>query len=81
MTDATDTTAEAPRAGVQFVVLGGDTSKHDFEDGMTVQDVLDRANATVEDGQVVTVDGAPAKTDQALEPGAVVQVVGRVKNG
>ncbi|MGD0284391.1 MAG: hypothetical protein ABSB12_02255 [Candidatus Saccharimonadales bacterium] len=66
---------------VQFVVLGGDVKVFDYEPGMTVQNVLKQAEAFVEQGQVITVNGEPARLDQVVEAGSVVQLTGRVKNG
>ncbi len=66
---------------VQVAVLGGDVQQLDFEDGMTVAEVLQAAQIESTQGSVVQVNGRAAAADEIVEPGSVVQVTSRVKNG
>ena len=71
-----------PNGWVQVAVLGGDVHQIDLGEGKSVAQVLADANIEIETGQVVTVNGVPVTDfEQSLEPGTVVNVVSRVKNG
>jgi len=76
-----DTAADTTTPWVQVVVLGGDVHRLDYEPGMTVQQVLEAANLNPQEGQVVTINGAPAGLDQTIEPNSVVQLTSKVNNG
>ncbi len=66
---------------VNVVVLGGDAHRLDYVDGMTVAQALEQAELQLERGQVITVNGQPVDSEQVIEPGSVVQLTSRVKNG
>lgn len=66
---------------VSLVVLGGDERRLDYVAGMTVAQALEQADMQLERGQVITVNGRPADGAQTIEPGSVVQLTSRVKNG
>ena len=67
---------------VQVTVLGGDVHNIDVGEGKTVAQALEEAGITVQDGQSITVNGRPVtNTDQALEAGTVISVVGKIRNG
>jgi hypothetical protein len=74
---------EHPAPGwVQVAVLGGDVYNVDHTEGQTVRQALEEAGVVREDGQVVTLNGtAVHDLDQPVEPGTVINVVSRVKNG
>lgn len=72
----------APNAPVVRVTqLAGDTITLDFEETVSVREYLNRANIQLANGNVVTVNGAPADLDSTVEPGSVVVVAGKINNG
>ncbi len=72
----------APNAPVvRITQLAGDTITLDFEETVTVREYLSRANVQLANGNVVTVNGAPADLDTTVEPGSVVVVAGKINNG
>lgn len=66
---------------VRITQLAGDTVTLDFEEDLTVGEYLTQANIELGQGEVVTVNGAPANMDSTVEPGSVVVVAGKVANG
>ena len=67
---------------VQVTVLGGDVHNIDVTEGKTIAQALEEAGITVQGGQSITVNGRPVTdTNQALEAGTVISVVGKIRNG
>lgn len=67
---------------VRVTQLSGDVVSLDYEPGTSLGDYLSRAEIEVARGQVVTVNGQPARDMNApLEPDSVVVVVGKIANG
>lgn len=91
MTVNTDQTAEAPvdldkdtatPAWAQVAVLGGDVANIDVTEGKTIAQALEDAGVTVEHGQSVSVNGEMITDfEQPLQPGTVVAVVTKIRNG
>lgn len=66
---------------IQLSVLGGKARSIEYTDGMTVGDLLKKADVTLADGQLVAVEGHKADMDTVIKAGAVVTITSAIKNG
>lgn len=83
--------AQAPNAGkaavvkkptsIRLTVLGGTERIFDYTENMTVKKLLEEADITLADGQMVAVDGHKAGLETVLKAGTVVTITSAIKNG
>ena len=76
-----DLATNVPTGSVRVTQVAGDVVTFDYGPDLSVADYLQRADISVGDGQMVTVNGAPTTPESTVETNSVVVVTGKVANG
>lgn len=67
---------------VRVTQLSGDVIELEYEPGTTLGEYLGRAEVTVGEGQIATVNARPVKNMQEIvEPNAIIVVAAKISNG
>jgi|GEM_PF-3343020 len=66
---------------VTIAQLGGDETKVEFQEGLTIGMYLKMLGIVMAHGQVVSMNGEMVNIDDQVEPNSVINLVSRITNG